>query len=83
MEMTDTPMQNSELNFEQAASRIDEIVRLLEKGDAPLDQSLTLFEEGAKLIKDCGRMLDEAEQKVALLQKGADGMPEEAGFNDE
>ena len=67
--------------FEQSAARIDEIVRLLEKGDAPLDQSLALFEEGAKLIKNCGKMLDEAEQKVVRLQKGADGSPEEHEFD--
>lgn len=39
--------------FETAMKRIEEIVRLLERGDAPLDQSLALFEEGAGLIKKC------------------------------
>ena len=69
--------------FEEAAGRIEEIVRLLERGDAPLDKSLALFEEGAKLIKICGKMLDSAEQKVVRLQKGADGEPEESVFDDE
>jgi len=71
----------NELSFEQAAARIEEIVRLLEKGDAPLGELLALFEEGAKLIKDCGKILDEAEQTVVRLQKGADGEPEEVIFN--
>ena len=62
-------MENScKLTFEQAAARIDEIVKMLEKGDAPLDESLALFEEGASLIKRCGKMLDEAEQTVVRLQ---------------
>ena len=74
---------NQEMSFEQAAARIDEIVRLLEKGDAPLDESLALFEEGAKLIKTCGKMLDEAEQTVTRLQKGPDGEPVESLFDDE
>ena len=39
------------ISFEKAVARLDEIVKLLEKGDAPLEQSLELFEEGAKLIK--------------------------------
>ena len=69
------------ITFEESAARIDEIVRLLEMGDAPLDKSLALFEEGAKLIKNCGKMLDEAEQKVALLQKGADNEPIETLFD--
>lgn len=75
--------EDPKLNFEQAAERVGEIVRLLERGETPLDRSLALFEEGAKLIKDCGKLLDEAEQKVALLQKGADGQPEEVVFDDE
>jgi len=61
--------KKEELSFEQAAVRIEEIVRLLEKGDAPLDKSLTLFEEGVGLIKNCGLMLDKAEQKIIELQK--------------
>lgn len=65
--------------FETAMTRIEEIVRLLERGDAPLDQSLALFEEGAGLIKQCSSALDQAEQKVSLLVKGPQG-PEEALF---
>ena len=74
---------NDKMTFEKAAARIDEIVRLLERGDASLDESLGLFEEGAKLIKAAGKMLDEAEQTVVRLQKGADGSPEESLFDDE
>ena len=69
------------LSFEEAAARIDEIVKLLERGDAPLDKALALFEEGAKLAKYCSKKLDEAEQKLVLLQKGVDGAPEEVRFD--
>ena len=68
------------LTFEQAITRVDEIVKTLEKGDAPLEKSLSLFEEGTGLIKFCSKMLDSAEQKVVRLQKGADGAPEEQPF---
>jgi exodeoxyribonuclease VII small subunit len=60
-------MENT-MTFEESAGRIEEIVKLLERGDVPLDKSLALFEEGAKLIKICGKMLDDAEQKVVGLQ---------------
>ena len=69
------------MSFEQALGRIDEIVKLLERGDAPLEQSLNLFEEGTRLIKNCGKLLDEAEQQVVRLRKGADGQPEELPFD--
>jgi len=74
---------NSEMTFEQAAARIDEIIQSLEKGSAPLDESLAQFEEGAKLIKIAGKMLDEAEQKVVRLINGTSGEPKESLFDDE
>jgi len=70
-------------NFEQIVGRIEEIVRSLEKGDAALDESLSLFEEGAGLIKKAGKILDDAEQVVVKLQKGADGEPKEYIFDEE
>ena len=70
------------MTFEESAGRIEEIVKLLERGDAPLDKSLALFEEGAKLIKLCGKMLDEAEQTVIRLQKGDNDEPVQEVFDE-
>lgn len=70
-------------SFEQSLARLDEIVRHLEKGDLPLSESLALFEEGTGLLTSCSRMLDEAEQKVVKLRKGADRQPEELPFEGE
>ena len=80
---TESQGVDEKLSFEQASARIDEIVRLLEKGDAPLDKSLALFEEGAGLIRVCSRMLDDAEQTVVRLQKGESGEPKESLFDDD
>jgi len=73
----------SERTFEQAANRLEEIVRILERGEAPLDASLTLFEEGAALVKECNSKLEQAEQKITLLTKGSDGAPVETPFDAE
>lgn len=70
-------------SFEQSLARLDEIVRHLEKGDLPLSESLSLFEEGTGLLTSCSKMLDEAEQKVVKLRKGADRQPEELPFEGE
>lgn len=75
-------MPKKKLSFEESLSRLEEIVRHLEKGDMPLNDSLTLFEEGTGLIKSCSAMLDEAEQKVVQLKKGADRKPQELPFGD-
>ena len=68
--------------FEDKIARLEQIVGALEKGDAQLAESLKLFEEGTKLVGECGRLLDEAEQQVVKLTKGADGAPVESTFAD-
>ncbi len=76
-------MAAKKLTFEQSLARLDEIVKALERGDRPLEEAMTLFEEGTGLIKSCGKVLDDAEQKVVMLQKGPDGQPAEVPFEEE
>ncbi len=71
------------LSFEESLSRLEEIVRHLEKGDLPLSDTLSLYEEGTGLIASCSKMLDEAEQKVVKLKKGPDRSPIESNFEGE
>ena len=66
-------MAKDKMSFEDSVKRLDEIVKLLERGDAPLSESLKLFEEGTSLISNCDTLLNEAEQKVVKLRKGQDG----------
>ncbi|MBQ2468065.1 MAG: exodeoxyribonuclease VII small subunit [Clostridia bacterium] len=61
------------LSFEDALKRLEETVKVLESGTVPLEESLKLFEEGVALVKLCNGKLDEAEQKVKILRKTADG----------
>ena len=68
----------TEITFEAAMVRLEEIVRLLEGGNAPLDTSLALFEEGVGLVKLCNSKLDNAEQKVKILVAGENGEMTEA-----
>ena len=73
----------AEKTFESQMERLEEIVRLLEKGEAPLGDSIKLFEEGTKLSAALGKMLDKAEQKVSKLLAGPDGKPVEEPFEGE
>lgn len=68
------------LTFETALARLDEIVSAMENGQTMLDESLSLYEEGIALIQFCSRSLDDAEQKVKLLQKGENGEFSEIDF---
>ena len=75
-------MSETSKNFEQSMTRLEEIVRLLEKGDAPLEDALKLFEEGTTLVRGCNEALDNAELQVAKLMKGTDGEPVELPFDE-
>ncbi len=56
-----------ELSFEEALSRLDQIVRALESGQSKLEDSLSLYEEGIRLSRLCNEKLDGAEQKINML----------------
>ena len=76
-------MNEKNATFEQNMTRLQQIVRSLERGDAPLEESLKLFEEGTALVRSCGKLLDEAELQVKKVMVGADGAPVEGVFTDE
>ncbi len=76
-------MKQESQTFEQSLTRLEQIVKQMERGDVPLEQALALFEEGTGLVSSCTKLLDEAELKVVQLTKGADGTPQETEFTDE
>lgn len=57
----------TELKFEEALARLEEIVRSLEQGESGLDEALVLFEEGVKLARFCNNKLDQAEAKIEIM----------------
>ena len=63
------------LSFEAALTRLEEIVRTLEKGEAPLDQSIELYQEGERLKRHCEARLKDAQARIEQIALGADGQP--------
>lgn len=63
----------SNLKFEEAMAKLEEIVKSLEKGDLPLEKAMASFEEGVTLSKICLKHLEEADRKVEVLIQGQDG----------
>lgn len=63
----------TELSFETAYARLEEILEKMNSGKASLEDSLKLYEEADKLIAWCGKRLSEAEKKIEVLVKGRDG----------
>ena len=60
-------------DFESALTSLEEIAVQLEGGDLSLDRALELFEEGIQISRFCSSKLEEAERKVEVLTKTADG----------
>ena len=60
-------ISETNLSFEDAMKRLEEIAGKLENGKATLDESLALYEEGIMLIRLCNEKLAAAEQKVRNL----------------
>ena len=64
----------TDLKFEDALARLEQIVHTLEAGNLPLEESLTAFEEGIRLAKSCAKYLEEAERRIELLTKDESGL---------
>ena len=76
----ETPMAEKKMTFEQAMTRLEEIVSQLENGEHTLEDALSLYEEGVKRMKQCVSMLDRAEQKVRKLRTDENGELSEVPF---
>ena len=68
--------------FESKMNRLEEIVRLIDKGELSLEDSLKLFQEGTGLVETCGKLLDDAELQIKKITAEADGQPVEEDFNE-
>lgn len=60
-------------SFEKNLDRLGAIVDQLERSELPLEQALQLYEEGMQLSTVCQKQLEEAEGRVEILRKLADG----------
>lgn len=76
-------MNQQNMTFEASMQRLEQIVRIMERGDAPLEESLRLFQEGTELVQNCGKLLEEAQLQVKKIMTASDGSPIEEEFIDE
>lgn len=58
----------SEKTFEEAMSRIQDIVTKLENGEVKLQEATDLFEEGLELLNFCEKQLSGFQEKVEALK---------------
>jgi exodeoxyribonuclease VII small subunit len=63
----DQDLETAPLTFEEALTRLEEVVRVLEDGHIGLDESLVQYEAGVRLLKTCRESLQNAESRIMLL----------------
>jgi exodeoxyribonuclease VII small subunit len=67
----------TEVRFEEALARLEELVGRLEVGELPLEETIETFEEGQKLLRICTDLLNRTELRVKEILRRADGTLEE------
>ena len=61
--------QKSEMTFEQAMDKLEQIVAGIEGGEIPLEESIEKYAEGTALITQCRAILEAAEKKIRILAR--------------
>jgi exodeoxyribonuclease VII small subunit len=69
--MSKDDAQITELSFEAAMERLEQIVEQMESSKLPLEDLLARYEEGTKLIAVCNERLEAAENRVETLARNA------------
>ncbi len=72
-----------EASFEKDLEQLEHIVAALEAGGLSLDESLKRFEDGIRLARSCEKALGEAEKRIEILTKNAQGELQAKAFGDE
>lgn len=58
----------AEKKFLEKLQRLEEIAKLLEKGDCSLEEAVALYDEGKKLADDCSKALENAKQNIEVSE---------------
>jgi exodeoxyribonuclease VII small subunit len=61
------------MKFQEGLLALEQIVARLESGELALEDALRAFEEGVGLVRVLNEKLTQAEQRIELLTRSADG----------
>ena len=76
-------MSQNKPTFEENITRLEQIVRAMERGDVALEESLKLFQEGTELVRTCEKLLNDAQMQITKITAAPDGTPVEEAFDAE
>ncbi len=70
-------MSEKNISFEEALAKLEKTVASLEGGEMSLNASIDAYEEARKLIVTCEERLEDAKQRVYILNKSEFGVSAE------
>ncbi len=73
--------ENESLSFEDALSKLENIVRELEGGRIKLDDAVAAYEQAVRLKQLCENKLNAARLKIEKLEVAADGTAQTSEFS--
>jgi exodeoxyribonuclease VII small subunit len=73
---------DSKRKFDELLLELETVVEKLEGQEPDLEAAISGFERGMELSGECHKRLDQAEQKVKLLQEKSSGVVDEVDFVD-
>jgi exodeoxyribonuclease VII small subunit len=73
--MANAKAPNTEQTFEAALERLEKLVDRWIPRRCPLHELIACYEEGVKLVQVCEAKLKEAEQKIEMITRNAQGEP--------
>ena len=66
----DTPPSLTGLKFETALAELEALVQTMEGGRLELEASIEAYQRGTALLRHCQEQLQEAEQKIQIMEAG-------------
>jgi exodeoxyribonuclease VII small subunit len=60
-------MTEKTITFEEAMTKLEQIVDQLEEGDVPLEKAITFYKEGMELSKLCHDKLKSVEEQLTQI----------------
>lgn len=57
------------MDFEESSSRLQEIVKILEKNNVSIEEGTKLYEEGVNIAKNCYEILNKNKGKITILKE--------------
>ncbi len=69
------PPDIAAMSFEEALAELEAIVRRLETGQTKLEEGITAYERGSLLRAHCEAKLRDAQARIEMIGRAADGTP--------